>query len=260
MATGSAIFGLGDPSITFIIYFRFALLYTFFFIFFMSSYQYHYSPNKSYSYFRTGECTMGDLMTDAIQWWVHQTHPDVSCSAVILNGGSIRANIPAGPISMRSIIAAHPFPDSVAVVQLQGSDLVSVLQQSLTALGGINTGLFLQLNGLKISFNRDRPAGLRLISALIADPLVGWSDINPSRYYPICMNSWLRNGGDGYTVIPQQGVEFRDYPSLLSDGKRCIQIVRILTSISFKAIYFKQLTADQYYASGSHHSHVRNCL
>jgi hypothetical protein len=132
----------------------------------------------------------------------------------------MRSNIAAGNVTTDAILSALPLGDTVTSLQLQGSDLAIVLQLSLSALGGASTGLFLQLAGLRITYNRDLPVGLRLISAMVVDPTspTGYSGIKASQYYTVCTNSWLQGGGDGYLTIPQQAIGVVAFSTSVSDG------------------------------------------
>ena len=64
------------------------------------------------------------------------------------------------------------------------------------------SGRFLQVDGLVNTYNANFPVGQRLISAQIKDADGGLSDISPSTVYSVCTNSYLAQGGDGYTMIP----------------------------------------------------------
>ncbi len=146
--------------------------------------------------------------------------PAAACQVALLNGGSLRASIPQGNISFVTVNTALPFTDTVTSLQLQGSDLVAVLQQSLNVFGAVNQGPFLQIRGIRVTYNPNNPVGLRLMSAMIADPSTpsGYSDVKASTYYTVCTNSWLQTGGDGYTTIAQQAIGVFPYVITVRQG------------------------------------------
>lgn len=110
-----------------------------------------------FTYCRIGECTLGSLSCAAMRWWVNTYYPQATCDFSFFNGGAIRTSIPAGTISTIAVLSALPFADAVVSLQLQGAALVSALQWSLSALGGANTGLFLQMDGIRIVYNSQMP-------------------------------------------------------------------------------------------------------
>ncbi len=83
---------------------------------------------------RTEETNLGDLITDAMLWYVvkeggiEQVEPNqVIC---ITNGGGIRATIKAGDATMKDINTVLPFGNTVAVIYVTGEELLEVLEAS----------------------------------------------------------------------------------------------------------------------------------
>eukprot|EP00048_Salpingoeca_helianthica_P010575 m.151757 g.151757 ORF g.151757 m.151757 type:complete len:1600 (-) comp15098_c0_seq5:30-4829(-) len=169
---------------------------------------------------RVGECTLGNLMTMAVRAWIAANRPNQACTIAFLNGGSMRSSLAAGNVTTKDIFTALPFTDTVAALQLQGSVLVSVLQRSLSAINGTSTGLFLQMDGIRILFNAALPVGLRLISATVRGVDGQYDEIKASQFYSVCTNSWLATGGDGYTAIPEQAIGTSIFTTTVSEATR----------------------------------------
>ena len=83
---------------------------------------------------RTEETNLGDLITDAMVWYVAKeggTEQEEPYELVgITNGGGIRATIEAGDITMKDINTVLPFGNTVAVVYVTGNELLEALEAS----------------------------------------------------------------------------------------------------------------------------------
>jgi 5'-nucleotidase len=126
-----------------------------------------------------------------------------------MNGGGIRGNqiLPAGPLTRRDINALLPFLNVLVVVEVPGKVLLDVLERSVATYPR-EFGGFLQVSGVTFVFDPTRPAGQRVVRAL-----VGGQPLDPTRRYTLATNSYTAGGGDGYAmlatakplVFPQEG-------------------------------------------------------
>lgn len=78
------------------------------------------------------------------------------------------------------------------------------------------SGRFPQVDGLVYTFNPSFPVGQRLISAQIKDANGTLSDINPNAVYSVCTNSFVAQGGDGYTMIPPNAFNVMPFGPIIS--------------------------------------------
>src|SRR5690606_9381082 len=72
---------------------------------------------------RSAECALGNLFTDLML----EAHP--GADAAIINGGGLRADLPAGPLRYGALYQAMPFDNRYAVVRMTGRELSSILGQ-----------------------------------------------------------------------------------------------------------------------------------
>jgi 5'-nucleotidase/UDP-sugar diphosphatase len=133
---------------------------------------------------RRRESGFGDWVADLARG---VTHADVA----LFNGGSFRASIPAGPVTLKQIYQAFPFRDELVVGRLTGAQLIEALQRSASLNPEDNPGGFLQVSGLRYSI-----ANGTVESALLAD-----SPIDPARQYLVVVPEFLAEGGDGYAML-----------------------------------------------------------
>ena len=123
----------------------------------------------------------------------------MGADVALLNGGAIRGNrvIPAGPLSLRDVVALLPFGNTVALLETDGAALLASLERAVEALPQ-PAGRFLQTAGLDYAFDAGRPPGSRLLSVS-----VGGSPLDPARRYRVAVPDFLARGGDGYDALAE---------------------------------------------------------
>jgi 2',3'-cyclic-nucleotide 2'-phosphodiesterase (5'-nucleotidase family) len=125
----------------------------------------------------------------------------------ITNGGGLRADIPAGPLTYGRLYEAYPFDNRFARVRMTGKDLARMVAENLEKDGGI-----LSLGGVrartactagKLEVKLERADGRPIRDA---DPLV------------IVTSDFLATGGDKtFAALPAGTIEIVDTP-LIRDG------------------------------------------
>lgn len=171
---------------------------------------------------RVGECTMGDLVTNAMLEFT-EARLSQQCDVVVINGGSLRNSIPVGNITQLAISSVLPFDDTLSTFKISGSVLVAIFQRSLSLIGAASgSGGFLQVAGVRVGYNPKLSQGLRLISLKIGRPDRGYLDVVSNRLYSVCSTSWIRSGQDGYTIIPDSAIDPVDFGAPISEGKPVI--------------------------------------
>lgn len=159
---------------------------------------------------RLRECNMGNVITDAMmaQNLRHSAGSDWNHVAIAINnGGGIRTPVPKGDVTAADVLTVQPFRNTVDIVQLNGSALLQVLEHSASHWNPVTKpGGFLQLSGLKVTYDMSNPGGQRVVRLKVrcADcPVPRFVDLEPAKVYKVILPSFLANGGDGYTVIVQ---------------------------------------------------------
>ena len=137
---------------------------------------------------RTVETNMGNLATDAI---LAETGADL----VITNGGGIRDSIQAGPITRGDLVTVFPFGNYVVTLEVSGASILEALEHSVSSYPA-ESGGFLQVSGLKFTFNPEAEAGARVTGAAI-----GGEALDPEEMYVLATNNFLADGGDGYSML-----------------------------------------------------------
>jgi 2',3'-cyclic-nucleotide 2'-phosphodiesterase (5'-nucleotidase family) len=107
--------------------------------------------------------------------------------AVFQNGGGIRADIAAGPVTLRHLFEVMPFDNALVKLKMTGAQVRSVLDQ------GVGSARLIQVSGLSAAYRRSRPRGRRLASAS-----VGGAPLDDAKTYAVATLDFLVSGGDGY--------------------------------------------------------------
>lgn len=145
---------------------------------------------------RTRETNLADIVADVM---LNACDADIA----VTNGGGIRASILKGDITVGSIYTVLPFDNTLVVIQVTGAQLKAALELSVTKYPAENGG-FLQVAGLKFTFDPSKPAGQRVLDVTVkGQPL----DLNKS--YKVATNDFTAAGGDGYTMFKEGKVLFQ---------------------------------------------------
>ncbi|MBW8284494.1 MAG: 5'-nucleotidase C-terminal domain-containing protein [Rhizobium sp.] len=154
---------------------------------------------------RTAECSMGNLVADAMVDRVK----DQGVTIAIQNGGGLRASIDAGTVTMGEALTVLPFQNTLATFKLKGSDIVTALENGLSQIEEA-AGRFPQVSGLKYSFDKSKPAGSRVVSVEVKDG-DNFVALDPEKLYGVATNNYMRAGGDGYKIFASAGQNAYDF-------------------------------------------------
>ena len=153
---------------------------------------------------RRAETNLGDLCADAYRF---QSGADVA----FVNGGGVRANIPAGKITLNDILKVHPFGNAMCVIEVKGQQILDALEWGARKVPGENGG-FLQVSGLSYEIHSYIPdpckadentmfAGIEG-ERRVQNVLIGGEPIDPEATYTLASHDYmLLNGGDGYSIF-----------------------------------------------------------
>ncbi|TPE48804.1 bifunctional metallophosphatase/5'-nucleotidase [Amaricoccus solimangrovi] len=161
---------------------------------------------------RARECAMGDLVADAMLDRVKGQGVTIA----LQNGGGLRASIGAGEVSMGEVLAVLPFQNTLSTFNISGAGIVAALENGVSEVEE-GAGRFPQVAGLRFTWDpAGAPNGGRIREVLVAEG-DGWAPIDRAKVYTVVTNNFMRNGGDGYAVLRDQGDNAYDYGPNLED-------------------------------------------
>jgi 5'-nucleotidase len=156
---------------------------------------------------REEECTMGNLITDAIR--------DYGQSQIaVFNAGGIRASIDVGAISDLQVIQVLPFGNLVSTMELRGQDIVVMLEHAVSLGGDASvrgSGRFLQVSGMRYSWNPTRPVGSRVEGIDILNEDGTFTPLDVNAIYSVTTADFIRNGGDEFSMLAENAIDPFDF-------------------------------------------------
>lgn len=170
-----------------------------------------------------GREQLGYLSADALR-----SHFDADLGW--MNGGGVRADLDAGPISLRELHSIHPYSNTGVLVEVTGDQLVAALNQGADSNPG-GSGGFPRPSGFTFAYSPDAPQGERVSEVELADG----SAVEAEGTYTLAITNYVAiNGGDGVTAL-------QDAPVLVSpeegiaDNQALINHVTALETVTQQA-------------------------
>jgi 2',3'-cyclic-nucleotide 2'-phosphodiesterase (5'-nucleotidase family) len=150
---------------------------------------------------RSQETNLGDLITDSMLYKAGRTGAGIA----ILNGGSIRASVPAGDVTLGQVMSVLPFDNYLVSFELTGEQIVAALENGVSQVEE-EQGRFPQVAGLRFVWDPGASPGSRIISVDVKKA-GGYEPIDLNATYTVVTNNYLYQGGDGYVMFAQ-GIHF----------------------------------------------------
>jgi 5'-nucleotidase len=139
------------------------------------------------------ETNLGNLICDAILERVESDGVEIAFQ----NGGGIRASIEPGDVSVGDIISVLPFGNMIVDCDVTGQVIWDALENAVSKVEDVS-GRFLQVGGLRFTFDSSLPAGSRIVSVEIGNIHDGFVPIDLTATYRIALNDFNFGGGDGF--------------------------------------------------------------
>ena len=180
---------------------------------------------------RSAETNLGDFVADGIYTYFNEVEK-LHCDVAIMNGGGIRADVPAGDWTFKTCKQISPFGNVACLMSVTGKQIQDALEFAARFAGedGKENGGFLQVAGATYEIHTDIPNTVqtdeknvwigsatgtpRVQNVKIYDKASGtYVPLDEGKTYALAgMNYTLRNLGDGFAMF--DGAELiKDYVS-----------------------------------------------
>ena len=180
---------------------------------------------------RSAETNLGDFVADGIYAYFNEVEK-LHCDVAIMNGGGIRADVPAGDWTFKTCKQVSPFGNVACLMSVTGKQIQDALEFAarFAGEGGKENGGFLQVAGATYEIHTDilntvqtdeknvwigsATGTPRVQNVKIYDKASGsYLPLDPGATYALAgMNYTLRNLGDGFAMF--DGAELiKDYVS-----------------------------------------------
>jgi len=143
---------------------------------------------------------LGQLIARAM---IDRTGADLA----LMNSGGVRDSLPAGKLTYRDVLKVQPFGNQVAVVRLNGAELLAYLGAAAKMTPG--SGAFPQTAGVRMVIE----------GGVLKSATLGGQPIDPKREYRLAMNHFTASGGDGYPRLS-------DHPGYVNTGFVDAEVLR----------------------------------
>lgn len=146
---------------------------------------------------RTDVLSLGDLLARVMR---EETGTDIAFT----NMGGVRATILPGKITMKHILTALPFANTLVVMELTGNQVQELLDYNISL--GPHSGGTLHLAVVEY----------KEVEGKAMDISIGGKPLDPAKTYKIATNNFLAAGGDGYEML-KDGKDVYDTGTLVND-------------------------------------------
>jgi 5'-nucleotidase len=126
------------------------------------------------------------------------------------NGGGLRASIGAGEVSMGDVLAVLPFQNTLSTFNITGAGIVAALENGVSQVEE-GAGRFPQVAGLRFTWDPSAAPNAGRVTMVEVQEGDAWVPIDPAKVYTVATNNFMRNGGDGYAVLRDEGTNAYDF-------------------------------------------------
>ncbi|MFG6503979.1 choice-of-anchor I family protein [Microbacterium sp. P05] len=148
------------------------------------------------------ESSMGNWVADVYLWATsNEAYTGTPAQIALMNPGGLRADLLKGEdgiVTYKEAAVVQPFANTLVTVTLAGAQIQEILQQQWQATGD-RPKLHLGVSeGFTYEYVQDTPRSGRIVSmSYLGEPIA------PTDTFTVVTNSFLANGGDGFTTFSE---------------------------------------------------------
>ncbi|HYR09979.1 MAG TPA: 5'-nucleotidase C-terminal domain-containing protein, partial [Longimicrobium sp.] len=135
----------------------------------------------------SGEYALGNLIADALR-------VQAGAQTSLVNNGSIRRPLPAGPVSWGVLYELQPFANALVRVEVTGAQLKAAVEN---AVSGATPDA--HISGMTVRYDPAAPAGQRVREIRLDDGRV----VDDDDVVTVGLSEFIATGGDRYTSFTQ---------------------------------------------------------
>jgi len=147
----------------------------------------------------------------------------------IQNGGGVRIDLPAGPISIGTAYELLPFSNTLVELTMTGAEIHAVLEDALdyALQPDGSTGAYPYAAGLRWNVRLGAAKGSRLTGLEYKGPKdAGWAPLDPARAYKVITNDYIAAGRDGYAAFKTVTEDGRSLNTYLDYAQSFVDFVK----------------------------------
>ncbi|SFF01212.1 2',3'-cyclic-nucleotide 2'-phosphodiesterase/5'-or 3'-nucleotidase, 5'-nucleotidase family [Paenibacillus algorifonticola] len=165
---------------------------------------------------RRQETNLGNLMANGMLDKVKNSalidKTGIAGFVTIQNAGGIRQSIPAGDITLGSVLSVMPFGNNLTALKMTGAEITAALENGVSGTTPTSEeGRFPQVAGMRFYFDSTKKPeiynsvtgvvtqkGERIVKVEVLNEQGNYVALDPNAYYIVATNSFMANGGDFY--------------------------------------------------------------
>jgi 5'-nucleotidase len=124
---------------------------------------------------------------------------EAGAQIALMNPGGVRGSLipkPDGSLTFGDLFQVQPFGNTLVTMTLSGSELLALLESQMDDEGLLT--ILLPSANFGYNYDKARPSGARVMEAMLDG-----APIDPAKDYRVTVNSFLADGGDGFTLLRQ---------------------------------------------------------
>ena len=170
---------------------------------------------------RKQETNLGDFAADAL-YYLFDVTEGLGADLAIMNGGGIRANMPAGDVSYKTTKTVHTFGNVACLIEVKGQQILDALEWGAKNVGAGENGGFLHVSGVTYEIHSYIPSTVQANDKAVwiggptgeyrvKNVTIGGEPLDLNKTYKMAgYNYTLRDLGDGFAMF-DGGVAIKDY-------------------------------------------------
>jgi 5'-nucleotidase len=139
-----------------------------------------------------GESALGNLVADS-------QRSVLGTQIAFMNPGGIRSDLDAGKVTWGELYSIQPFGNNMVRMTMNGDQIRRVLNQQWQKSGDQIITRFLQISGLKYTWDDTRSFGDKVVSIWLENG----QTIDPKSVYTVALNVFIATGGDSFTAFTE---------------------------------------------------------
>jgi 5'-nucleotidase/UDP-sugar diphosphatase len=152
---------------------------------------------------RQEQTNLGNLIADIAR-------RESKADAALINAGTVRASIPAGPVTYRRLLEVLPLDASLSVVTVTGEQLRAAVEHAVSQLPEASPR-FVQVSGIRYVIDSTAAVGSRIRTIEVKG-----IPVDPGGQYSVVVTRFMAEGGDGFKMF-LSGQHRRDEDTPLRD-------------------------------------------
>jgi len=170
---------------------------------------------------RKQETNLGDFAADAL-YYLFDVTEGLGVDVAIMNGGGIRADMPAGDVSYKTTKTVHTFGNVACLIEVTGQQILDALEWGAKNVGVGENGGFLHVSGVTYEIHSYIPstvqaddkgvwAGAPTGEYRVKNVTIGGEPLDVTKTYKMAgYNYTLRDLGDGFAMF-EGATNVKDY-------------------------------------------------